>query len=50
MKGGIINEARLAFSVKRRRGSTELELFEFAFSLGKYAEDDKKYEGKGPLI
>lgn len=34
------------FSIKRKRGSAELELFDYAFSLGKYSDIDKKYEGK----
>ena len=34
------------FSIKRKRGSAELELYEYAFSLGKYKDVDKKYAGK----
>ena len=37
---------RPGFSIKRKRGSAELELYEYAFSLGKYSDADKKYEGK----
>ena len=41
----IHNEER-DFSIKRKRGSAELELYEYAFSLGKYKDVDKKYAGK----
>ena len=34
------------FSVRRKRGSAELELFDYAFSLGKYSDENKKYEGR----
>ena len=40
------NEKRFGFSIKRKRGSAELELYEYAFSLGKYKDVDKKYAGK----
>ena len=40
------NEKRFGFSIKRKRGSAELELYEYAFSLGKYKDVDKKYVGK----
>ena len=39
-------EKRIGFSIKRKRGSAELELYEYAFSLGKYKDVDKKYVGK----
>ena len=37
---------KIGFSIKRKRGSAELELYEYAFSLGKYKDVDKKYVGK----
>lgn len=37
---------RFGFSIKRKRGSADLELYEYAFSLGKYKDVDKKYVGK----
>ena len=40
------NEKRSGFSVRRKRGSAELELFDYAFSLGKYSDENKKYEGR----
>ena len=40
------NEKRFGFSIKRKRESAELELYEYAFSLGKYKDVDKKYVGK----
>ena len=43
---GFRNEKRFGFSIKRKRGSAELELYEYAFSLGKYKDVDKKYVGK----
>ena len=39
-------QKRPGFSIKRKRKSAELELFDFAFSLGKYSDEQKKYEGK----
>ena len=35
------------FSIKRKRGSAELELYEYAFSLGKYKDVDQKICRKG---
>ena len=32
--------------MKRKRRSAELELYDYAFSLGKYSDEEKKYEGK----
>ena len=40
------SEKRFGFSIKRKRGSAALELYEYAFSLGKYKDVDKKYVGK----
>ena len=37
----------LLFYIKRKCRSEELEVFEFAFSLGKYKNGDVKYKGKG---
>lgn len=41
-----MNEKRFGFSIKRKRGSADLELYEYAFSLGKYKDVEKKYAGK----
>ena len=32
--------------LSEKRRSAELELFEYAFSLGMYSDEEKKYEGK----
>ncbi len=41
-----MNMRLFAFSIKRKRRVEELELYEYAFSLNKYADTEKKYEGK----
>ena len=41
-----VHEKWFTFYIKRKCRTRELELYEFAFSLGRYKDKEKKYEGK----